>query len=254
MSYILDALRRADAERERDKGAVPGLHARPLATPAEEPAAAAQRPGLLLAALGVSLGLLLALVGWIFLREGAPAAPGAAVVSAAPPAAAPGQMPPAATQPAAAGAGMAPSPPVPRPAEPTLAAPPPATIVQVVPVPVPAPAPAPTAAPAPRPQPAAEASPAAAPVPAGPSPAAAPSPAATRPVPLAQLPPDLRAQWPALVVGGSVYSDNAASRFVIFNGQIVREGDSPAPGLLVERIGPKSAVLRWRELRVEVPL
>ena len=31
MSYILDALRRADAERER--GAVPGLHSQPVAAP-----------------------------------------------------------------------------------------------------------------------------------------------------------------------------------------------------------------------------
>ena len=31
MSYILDALRRADNERERERGAVPGLHAQPVA-------------------------------------------------------------------------------------------------------------------------------------------------------------------------------------------------------------------------------
>jgi len=34
MSYILDALKRADAERERERGTVPGLHARQVNTPA----------------------------------------------------------------------------------------------------------------------------------------------------------------------------------------------------------------------------
>src|ERR1700754_1198526 len=43
MSYILDALRRADAERERERGAVPGLHARNMAADAE-PAARDFRP------------------------------------------------------------------------------------------------------------------------------------------------------------------------------------------------------------------
>src|SRR5450830_1540668 len=40
MSYILDALKRADAERER--GAVPGLHARQLTTPAAQDTTRAQ--------------------------------------------------------------------------------------------------------------------------------------------------------------------------------------------------------------------
>jgi general secretion pathway protein B len=60
MSYILDALRRADAERER--GAVPGIHARPLqAAASTADAQPAARPwvwavlGLLLAVIGVVL-------------------------------------------------------------------------------------------------------------------------------------------------------------------------------------------------------
>jgi general secretion pathway protein B len=49
MSYILDALKRADAERER--GAVPGLHAHQLTTPAASGTARArQRLGLLVGA------------------------------------------------------------------------------------------------------------------------------------------------------------------------------------------------------------
>ncbi len=53
--------------------------------------------------------------------------------------------------------------------------------------------------------------------------------------------------------GGSIWSDSAANRFVIVNGQVVREGEQAAPGVTLERIGPKAAILRWRDLRIEVP-
>jgi general secretion pathway protein B len=55
-------------------------------------------------------------------------------------------------------------------------------------------------------------------------------------------------------LGGSVWSDNPANRFVIVNGQIVHEGETAAPGVTVERIAPKAVVLRWRTLRVELAL
>jgi len=84
-----------------------------------------------------------------------------------------------------------------------------------------------------------------------PKPAAPPGPPAT---PLAQLPPEVRSQLPPMTVGGWIYSDSASSRFVMINGQIVREGEPAATGVVLERIGPKSAVLRWREWRIEVPL
>lgn len=54
-------------------------------------------------------------------------------------------------------------------------------------------------------------------------------------------------------VGGTVYSDNPASRFILINGQVVHEGGSPAPGVTVERIAPKRATLRWRDMRIELP-
>jgi general secretion pathway protein B len=71
---------------------------------------------------------------------------------------------------------------------------------------------------------------------------------------LAELPPDQRREWPNPVLGGSVWSESAANRFVIVNGQLLHEGEAVAPGLIVERIGPKAVVLRWRDRRVEVPL
>jgi len=39
---------------------------------------------------------------------------------------------------------------------------------------------------------------------------------------------------------------------VILSGQVFREGDSPAPGLTVVQIGPKSTVLAFRGQRFEL--
>jgi general secretion pathway protein B len=213
MSYILDALRRSQAERER--GQVPGLHAQPAA--AESPAGPARAlprwalPAAALALLG-TLGLLL---WWTRPQP-------AVVVVAAPPAPAPA-----------------------------------AALPQVVSAPVPPPVVPPVvAAVVTRPAPASAAAPA--PVASAPAPvvvaAPAPAPPAPRPVPLAQLSPEQRNALPPLVLSGSIWSDNAASRFVMINGQVVREGDTAAPGVVLERIQPKSAVLRWREMRIELPL
>ena len=65
---------------------------------------------------------------------------------------------------------------------------------------------------------------------------------------------DLRRELPALTVSGAIWSDNAASRFVIVNGQVLREGEAAAPGVLLERIGPKAVFLRWRDWLIEVPV
>ena len=51
-----------------------------------------------------------------------------------------------------------------------------------------------------------------------------------------------------------MWSDSAASRFVILDGQVLREGDPVAPGVVLERIERKAAVLRWKDQRIEVPL
>ena len=71
------------------------------------------------------------------------------------------------------------------------------------------------------------------------------SSADSRPVPLAELPAELRRRLPGLAVGGSVYSSQPASRLLILNGQAFHEGDTLAPGLTLELIQLKSAVLRF---------
>ena len=61
--------------------------------------------------------------------------------------------------------------------------------------------------------------------------------------PTVQLSP-LPDSAPKLVVSGSTYSDNTEHRVLIVNGQVFREGESPAAGIRIEKIGLKAAVLR----------
>lgn len=232
MSIILDALRRADAERERSRGGVPGVHDQvDLPTPPAAPGEAAPPPshwplwGWVLA-LGV---LVLTGAAW-WLRTsqapGAPVAPPTAVAEATPPVS---EARPAVAQPAPVA--------VPAPAPAAQAAVPPSTV----------PAPAAQPVPPPRLRPAApalrmesEAPPAA--------------PAAVQGIPLFKdLPPALRNELPALRIGGTMYSDSPGASVLVVNDQLLREGDTVAPGLLLERIGPKSARLRWKSQRFELP-
>lgn len=225
MSYILDALKKADAERERDAAAVPDLYAQPEAGVGRLPARGGAGRVLVVAAAGL---LLAALAWWWF---------GGATSTGPPPATA--RMP----EPAAL------------PALPTGVPPAPIATPMQAPIPVTPPRALPAAAPSPATVRAAappSKSPAVAPV--APTTATATAAAASAPrLPtLAELPPGLRAQMPTLVVGGSVYSTQAASRMVILGGQVFREGDRPAEGLLVEQIGLKSTVLSFRGQRFEL--
>jgi general secretion pathway protein B len=241
MSYILDALKRADAERER--GHVPGLHAQPLGgTATAAPRGLAARWAWW---AGGAAGLVVvAALAW---RMGADThAPVPATLAV--PSAAPAAEPPAtvATTPVTTTAPPVSTPP------PTAAEP-----VALAPVAAPRAAPALPAAPASavasRPLPAAATGTAPAPRPAAPEPALAATPA-NAPIPLyAQLPAGTRQQMPALAVTGSVYSDDASARFIMLNGDVAKEGSQPMPGLVVERIEPKSAVLRYKGERFRLP-
>lgn len=240
MSYILDALKKADAERARDASAVPDLHAQADASAALRP----ERSGAGNAIAGAAVALLLAILAWWWF--------GAAPHVSPPVTTAPARAAEPAAQPAVA---VAPTPPVPVAAPAAVATPAPAPAVVAAPAPAPvivAP-PARAAAPTPKPTPKPKADPAPAPVPTTPPVAAASAPSAgARVLALAELPPDIRAQLPTLVVGGSVYSTRAASRMVILGGQVFREGDRPADGLVVEQIGLKSTVMSFRGLRFEL--
>ena len=57
-----------------------------------------------------------------------------------------------------------------------------------------------------------------------------------------------RAALPPVNVTGSTYSERAALRTLIVNGQVLQEGDEIAPGLRLEAIEKQSAVLNHRGL------
>jgi general secretion pathway protein B len=233
VSLILDALRRADSERERERGAVPGLHAQQMEPAAVETTAAARALPWLAAAV-VAAALLLAAAAWLVVGREAPRAAAA----------------PAVAQPAAQAPTLAPSPPG-------------AAAASAPPLPAPAASP-------PEPRPVAEPAPWTAPdggrkagtdavaAAAAPTPEVrtltAPSvaPAEARITSREQLPEDLRAQLPPLAVGGSIYSASAAERSLIIDGRIVRENDRLTADLTLEQIRPKSAVLRFKGHRFEI--
>ena len=232
MSYILDALRRAEAERER--GVVPGLQSQQHAI-VDDDAAAPARPRLLVWAVAGLAAALVAVVAWNVLRDSGPP-PGRPVVEGS----------------------VAPTPqaPVPMPTTP-LAAPP-----QIA-----APTPTPPTADAARP-PVAATRPAARPptearrsarrstdsgaATGGSESTTAKASAEARIYKQIDLPEDVRRDLPKLTVGGASYSGDAASRMVMINGQIFHEGDQLAPNLVLERIKLKSAVLSYKGYRYEV--
>jgi general secretion pathway protein B len=70
---------------------------------------------------------------------------------------------------------------------------------------------------------------------------------------LDELPAEIRAELPKLSITGSAYSENAAHRMLIINGQVMREKDEPAGGVVLEQIQPKGAVLRYKGMRYLLP-
>jgi general secretion pathway protein B len=241
VSLILDALRQADAERER--GSVPGLHTQAApALSADVPSRPRARSWHLIV-IGILAGLLLVLL-WIIIDGEAKRARGAASVaqaSLAPVNTTPAAAPQVDAQPAgsakAAATAVAAAPPAPSAAE--RATP----ITQV-------------AEPAPWPQPElrkpAEGARMAGPAARGRTQTAAAAPAEPPVYSRDQLPAEIRASLPTLAFGGSIYSDNPADRSLIINGRIFRENDRLTAELTLEQIRMKSAVLNYRGYRVEV--
>jgi general secretion pathway protein B len=220
MSYILDALRRADSERER--GRVPGIHAQTLTVEsAETPSRSEPRPWVW-GVVGVSIGLLLAL-GWVLFGRDAPASADIAANVPPPPIPITERASPV---PAASPAAPEPAPIVAAATERPIEQKPTASELQ-----------------------------AAARKPAVPAASAAASPASAaeaRVYARHELPDEIRNQLPALAVSGSIYSPNPANRFVIINGQVVHEKGEVAPGHVLEQIKLKAAVLRFKNYRYEI--
>jgi general secretion pathway protein B len=69
---------------------------------------------------------------------------------------------------------------------------------------------------------------------------------------IAELPPEVQRELPKLQIAGGVHSENPAQRMLIVGGQVIAEGAEAAPGVVVEQIRPKSAVLKFRSYRYSV--
>lgn len=223
MSYILDALRKADAQRERSR--LPGLQAQPHAAGSAAPTAARGAWAMAGAALVLGFG---GFAAWQSMRGEPPPAPVAdAALLAQTPAVAP-----------------VPPPPGPAPA---------AQILPPAPPPLPAPAPAPVLAKAAAPD-AQPPAPATAPIgkaaaPARSASAVAAAPGAADGAVSSRVPDGA----PALAVSGGVWSQNPAQRLLIVNGQVFNEGSELAPGVRLEEVKQHRAVLDFRGQRYSVP-
>jgi general secretion pathway protein B len=246
MSYILDAIRKSDMQRQR--GAAPTL------LTSHEPSAAPGRTVPLvywmLAAVLLVVGVA---IGWLRPWQNAPAPPAIANNVATPPAAAPvpALLPPAAPpellrkveHEAAAAKPAAPSP------APAASAP--------APVPSKAPAPATTPAPSqavalPAPAAAAPAATAIAPVPVpalvapgSVKPAAEAAPE-SKIINFADLPPNIRDEIPRMSIAVHAYSREPKNRLVTIDNRLLHEGDDAGPGIRLQQITPDGMVFDYK--------
>ena len=199
MSYILEALKKAQAERQL--GNAPTIHAVPVGAAPLDPAGARRRPlWMALAALGLVAAL--AALAW---RARTPELKPAvvAVVAAPAPVVAVTPPPPLAVVP--------PSAPEPKP-----------VVVRAVPVPKPVVAP----------------------------PAA---PEEEKLQSLRDLPEAIQRTVPPITFGGYMYSKNPADRLLLIDKTLRHEGEEVAPGLVLEKLLPKAAVMNFKGYRYRVP-
>ena len=229
MSYILEALKKSQAERQL--GELPSIHAPQVQLHDGAASASARRTPVWLALGGVTVAVAAALLLW---------QPWQAAATA--PALTPGVL---------AQAVPAPMPVVVPPAVPVSA---PAPVKQVTPVP-----PAATAAPVHHARPVAEPKQetpgqAAPPPVAAPAPAVPPTPAAEESVPgMRDLPEPIQRQIPAIAIGGYIYSKNPADRLLLIDKVLRHEGEELAPGLVLEKLQPKAAIFSFKGYRYRVP-
>lgn len=259
MSYILDALKKSDQQRQR--GTTPTLQSSPSISVSAEPRRTWLYPALALALAGIAFA-----VGSIAPWRKAQDVSAPAVVAPAPAVTAPA---PAVVPPATVVA-------TPSPAPAPATAPAPAAVARV---PDTIPAQQPRAAPpstiekaAPRvataerssaPTPAAQQPQAIVPAQARTEPARASQRASETQAPirnakaedrvqtLAELPASLRAELPSMTVTVHAYSATPKDRLVGVNDKLLREGDSLAPDLVLEKITPDGMIFTYKGTRFQ---
>jgi general secretion pathway protein B len=235
MSYILDALRKSDQQRQR--GAAPTLLLGQATAVAPKQPALLSYGLLVLVLLGAGIA-----IGWLRPWQPESAAPAPAAIAAKPPE--PGQSQPPAVRP-----DMAPK------LEPEPHAQNSAPAAQAVPAPASAPA---LAQPhraagvkierrrAP-PKAVAEVSKKAAAVPKQPlGTATADAAPAQNVISLAELPLSLQQELPPMTISVHAYSGNPGDRLVGINNRMLREGDYVVPGLKLEQITPDGMVFGYK--------
>jgi general secretion pathway protein B len=84
-----------------------------------------------------------------------------------------------------------------------------------------------------------------------PLPASDPSPEA-RIATLRELPENIQREIPTLTIGGYIYSGNQSERSVLINKRLLHEGEEVAPGLVLEKMLPKEAVLSYKGHRYRI--
>ena len=214
MSYILEALKKAQAERQL--GSAPTIHAMPIQAAPVATSASARTPLWIAAAVAATLAAVAAVMWW---RGPEPVAPAVLAV------------PPIVAEPPIAVAPVAPPVALPVPQAPLT---PPPRVVQAAPVKKPT---------------------VATPLPAAPVVAAEPEPvlqaaALEENLPfLSQLPEPQRSEAPKVSFGGYMYSKNPADRMLIVDKVLRREGEEVAPGLILEQLQSKAAVMNYRGTR-----
>lgn len=226
MSYILEALKKAQAERQL--GNAPTLDAVPVGAP---PPAASARRGVPAIAVGAGAAALLAVGAgvWWMKAQG----PGPAAMTTAPATAVVIPTPVAVPAPGPVNAPLSVAP----PSRPVAAAKPAPVVAEMKPAPAAA-APRPASAPAPAPAVKAPVKTAAAEdeyIPA-----------------LRDVPDNVRASIPQVSFGGYMYSNNPADRLVLIDKMLRHEGEEVAPGLVLEKLLPKAAIMNYRGTRYKV--
>ncbi|MDL2357169.1 MAG: general secretion pathway protein GspB [Pseudomonadota bacterium] len=217
MSYILEALKKAQAERQL--GNAPTLNAVPVGAAPPDAAAARRLPAWIAVAALALTGALAALAWRMQTHDARPAVPAAVVVTTpvAPPVALPVAAP---VTPAPAASASVPAPPL-----------------AVVPASTPAARP-------PKPSPA----------PVKAAPPAPPTVAEEERLPsLRELPEAIQHAVPPLAFGGYMYSANPADRLLLIDKALRHEGEEVAPGLVLEKLLPKAAVMNYKGYRYRVP-
>lgn len=213
MSYILDALKRAESERSR--GEVPNIHAPSVLIGSTD--GEGHGPRLLTWVVVASLLIVLVAAAWWWSAD----TPVARVeVAMERPLQQPSSPPQAAAPPAVA----------PKPPESVASVIPPPLVFKPLPTQETVKLPA---------------------RPAVAQPASPPS-TEERVYAIKELPPEIRTALPTVTVGGASYSENPSSRMLIINGQIYHEGDKLTPELTLQQIRLRTAVLSFRGYRYAI--